>query len=113
MEYDDFIQKYIENEISLLGGHFLFFDQETRRPLALNFHGINPKRIHSIGQAEFMACVDMSTDDGQKYDLDFFVKTREHGDFEVTNITIHCAQDQLRYKWYEEGGIYKQQPVSR
>jgi len=74
MENKDFIETYIENESSLMGGHFLFFDQETQKPLALIFHGVNPRRIHSIAKDEFMACVDMSTDDGEKYDLDFFVR---------------------------------------
>lgn len=104
------LEHYIQKDVELKGGHFLFFDEKTQDTLVLNFHGVHPYRVHKTGPNNFVACVDMRSRDGREFDLDFFIHRDENGQT-LTRIAIHQAEGHPRYAWYKDQGISKQRPV--
>ena len=63
-------------------------------------------RVHTeylsiLGKTEFFACVDLATEDGDVYDMDFFLKGSKE-EMEVTRTTLHKLNGKPYYTWKQQ-----------
>ena len=90
------IEKHIAEQVAKGQGFFkvLFEGQE----LNLKLVRVHVEYLASLAPQRHFACVDMASDDGQFYDIDFFL----HGDpgaMTVTETTVHKLNGQPYYVW--------------
>ncbi len=107
------VEDYIFRECSLKGGHFLMYDPEQKKFLALCLaHPIPDDRLLQISDREWAACVDMRTDKGEPYNLDFLV-LEEEACPRIHGISVHEAEGIPRYQWQPRPeGTWRQVPRS-
>lgn len=90
------IEKHIDGQI-VQGDGFFRVDFEDRE-LRLKLVRVHVEYLATLGPRNHFACVDMVADDGEFYDVDFFL----HGDpgaMVVTNTTVHKINGRPVYVW--------------
>lgn len=90
------IEKHIAEQVALNEGFFkvLFQGQE----LKLKLVRVHVEYLASLAPQRHFACVDMASDDGQFYDIDFFLEG-DPGAMTVTETTVHKLNGQPYYVW--------------
>jgi hypothetical protein len=103
------VEQYIKQDKQARGGYFLLYDAKHDKPLALTLKGVHADKVMHAGDGKFLACADFVDTSGKTYDVDIFVKQAADSQLEVSEVAIHKAGDEHRYKWHKtEHGLEKQ-----
>jgi hypothetical protein len=93
------IEKHIAEKIASEGGYFhVPFEGGT---LKLKLVRVHVEYLASLGPRMHFACVDMAGNDGQFYDIDFFLEGVA-GDMKVTETTVHKLNGKPFYLWRQQ-----------
>ncbi len=93
------IEKHIADKTKAGGGKFSVVDGD--KTLSLTLTKIHNDKLANLGDGSYFACVDFKGDDGNTYDVDFFLKG-ESGAMLVTETTVHKVNGTPRYNWKQE-----------
>lgn len=105
------IEKHVEDQVRLGGGHFLLVHGD--RTLRLNLVRVHTEYLANLGPRRHFACVDLVDTIGDVYDVDFFL-AGDPGDMTVTETTVHKINGQPYYAWDQaEDGTWQRIPVDR
>ncbi len=77
-------------------GYFNF--QKDTIDLSLKLVRVHTEYLSVLGPNEFFACVDLATENGDVYDMDFFL-TGEPGNMRVTSTDLHKLNGKPYYTW--------------
>jgi transglutaminase-like putative cysteine protease len=94
------VEEGIRSNISTMtaeGGGFFHFKNDTLE-LSLKLVRVHTEYLSVLGPNEFFACVDLATEDGDVFDLDFFLKGIP-GNMDVTRTTLHKLNGKPFYTW--------------
>ena len=100
------IKGYIDKDTALKGGYFFVHDAKTNAPLALKLDKVHRDKLAKVSEKLYFACTDFKATNGKTYDLDFFMEATESG-LQVSEVMIHKESGNPRYRWVEEGGVWK------
>lgn len=79
------------------GGGFFHFTNDTTE-FSLKLVRVHTEYLSVLSPNEFFACVDLATEEGDVYDVDFFLRgTRD--DMNVTKTTLHKLNGKPYYTW--------------
>jgi len=90
------IRAYIDRETGANGG--VFHVENDSLDLDLKLVRVHTEYLSVLGPNEFFACVDLATESGDVYDVDFFLDG-EPGDMDVTRTDIHKRNGRPFYTW--------------
>jgi Transglutaminase-like superfamily len=90
------IEKHIDEQI--IQGEGAFRVAYEGEELRLKLVRIHLEYLATLGPGNHFACVDMATDDGEFYDVDFFMEG-DPGSMSVTNTTVHKINGRPIYVW--------------
>ena len=79
------------------GDGFFNFQKDTV-DLHLKLVRVHTEYLSVLGPNEYFACVDLATENGDVYDMDFFL-TGAPGDMEVTRTDLHKLNGKPYYTW--------------
>jgi hypothetical protein len=98
------IEKHIEDLSSANGGFFpISFDGEEMK---LKLVRVHMEYLANLGPRRHFACVDLASEEGNVYDVDFFL-SGDPGDMTVTETTVHKLNGRPFYLWREqEDGVW-------
>ena len=99
------IENYIQNDINLKGGFFVY-DKNKKEILTLTLTKIHKERLSNIGGDTYFACADFSASNGNIYDLDIFMTGKSQDNLVVTEINVHKENGTARYLWDNQQGIW-------
>lgn len=106
-ELANMVQRYVERQTTLQGGAFVYYDQETQKPLVLTLDKVHEDRLAKTGENSYFVCADFKSPEGKAYDLDFFLTGGGQRRPRVTEISIHKAEGRERYSWVEANGVWQ------
>lgn len=89
-----------------------YFHVETdSQELELKLVRVHTEFLANLGPQRHFACVDLAEEDGDVYDVDFFLEGKP-GDMEVTQTTVHKLNGRPFYTWEQhEDGTWHRVPV--
>jgi hypothetical protein len=90
------IEKHI-SEQSRIGGGYMRLEYEGES-LALKLVKVHTEYLAYLGPGSYFACVDLATDEGNVYDVDFFLGG-EADAMVVTETTVHKINGKRLYVW--------------
>ena len=90
------IRSNIEEQTKEGGGYFNF--RSDTLELSLKLVRVHTEYLAVLGPEEFFACVDLATENGDVYDVDFFMKGTPE-DMEVTRTDVHKLNGKPYYSW--------------
>ena len=90
------IRANIDKRVKEGGGYFNF--QSDTMNLSLKLVRVHTEYLSVLGPGSFFACVDLATENGDVYDVDFFLKGTP-GDMEVTMTKLHKLNGKPYYTW--------------
>lgn len=90
------IRSNIEQRTKEGGGYFNF--SSDTMDLSLKLVRVHTEYLSVLGPEEFFACVDLATENGDVYDVDFFMKGTPE-DMEVTKTNVHKLNGKPYYSW--------------
>jgi len=82
------------------GGGFFNFTNDTTE-FSLKLVRVHTEYLSVLTKDEFFACVDLATEDGEVYDMDFFLKGT-HDNMQVTRTTLHKLNGKPYYAWKQK-----------
>ncbi len=94
------IEQHIAEQVAQHDGFFTV--PFEGRQLRLNLVRVHVEYLASLAPQRHFACVDMASDDGQFYDVDFFL-SGDPGDMTVTETTVHKLNGRPYYLWEQNG----------
>jgi len=106
----DAIEAWVNEQSKLLGGYFLLYDTQAKKPLALTLDHVHRDRLASLGNDVYFACADFKEQGGTMYDIDVFMRD-EDGKLVPTDVSVHKEAGNPRYTWAEENGVWVKKPV--
>ncbi|MCK5700950.1 MAG: transglutaminase domain-containing protein, partial [Cyclobacteriaceae bacterium] len=90
------IRSNIEMRTKEGGGYFNF--QSDSVNLSLKLVRVHTEYLSVLGPDSFFACVDLATENGDVYDVDFFMKGTP-GNMQVTKTDVHKLNGKPYYTW--------------
>ena len=99
------IENYIQNDINLKGGFFVY-DKNKKEILNLTLIKIHKERLSNIGGETYFACADFNASNGNIYDLDVFMTGKSQDNLVVTEINVHKENGEARYLWENQQEIW-------
>ncbi len=98
------IEKHIEDLSEENGGFFpIAFDGKEMK---LKLVRVHMEYLANLGPRKHFACVDLASEDGNVYDVDFFLEG-DPGSMAVTETTVHKLNGRPFYLWREqEDGVW-------
>ncbi len=87
-------------------GYFLFEDS-TGKVLKLKLEKVHKERLSPLGNNTYFVCADFISEDGTRYDLDFFMKGKFPDKLKVYDMTVHKINGKPLYTWVKVGEIWK------
>ncbi len=90
------IEKHIAERVAQGGGFFQVTFEG--RELKLKLVRVHMEYLATLAPERHFACVDMASDDGQFYDVDFFLAGKA-GEMTVTETTVHKLNGRPYYLW--------------
>jgi hypothetical protein len=98
------IEKHIEELSEANGGFFpIVFDGKQMK---LKLVRVHMEYLANLGPRRHFACVDLASEDGNVYDVDFFLEG-DPGNMTVTETTVHKLNGRPFYLWREqEDGVW-------
>ena len=104
------IRQHIHN-VEERDGHFRI--ETDSQSLDLQLVRVHTEYLSVLGPNEFFACVDLATDKGDVYDVDFFLKGNTNH-MEVTQKSVHKINGKPYYTWRQaEDGSWTTVPVEK
>ena len=107
------IQAGIENHIAeqtRLGNGYIRLDHKGEE-LALKLVKVHTEYLAYLGPGEYFACVDLASDEGNVYDVDFFLRG-DVGAMSVTETTVHKVNGKPLYVWKQNrDGTWERKPA--
>lgn len=108
-EVAQFIRDYVKNEEPK--GKVKIEHPETGEMLELTLEKVHRERLARINKNKYFVCADFKGPDGTLYDLDFFVRQKGEGQFELIKgkKSLHKVAGEARYTWHydEDAGVWK------
>ncbi|MHC4585658.1 MAG: transglutaminase-like domain-containing protein, partial [Planctomycetota bacterium] len=103
------IENHIAEQTRLGNGHMrLDFEGEE---LGLKLVKVHTEYLANLGGGEYFACVDLASDEGNVYDVDFFLGG-DVGSMSVTETTIHKVNGKPLYVWKQNrDGTWEHRPA--
>ena len=103
------IENHIAEQIHLGNGHMrLDFEGEE---LGLKLVKVHTEYLANLGGGEYFACVDLASDEGNVYDVDFFLGG-DVGAMSVTETTVHKINGKPLYVWKQNrDGTWEHRPA--
>ena len=98
-DVDKGIRANIEARTKEGGGYFDF--KKDTLDLSLKLVRVHTEYLSVLGPNEFFACVDLATENGDVYDMDFFLKGNP-GDMQVTKTDLHKLNGKPYYTWKKD-----------
>ena len=92
-------------------GWYTIEDPVQGKPIRLRLDEVHRERLARVAPDTYFACADFVSDDGVKYDLDFFMKGKDAAHLRFADVSIHKRNGVERYRWREEDGLWKKQPL--
>ncbi|MBT4767091.1 MAG: transglutaminase domain-containing protein [Phycisphaerae bacterium] len=93
------IEAHIAKETEQGGGYFpLTYDGKDMK---LKLVRVHTEYLANLGPGRHFACVDLASQDGNVYDVDFFLEG-EPGDMRVTETTVHKLNGRPYYLWRQQ-----------
>ena len=102
------IGDYINMDTALKGGQFCVYDTQAKTPLAMKLDKVHNDKLAKVSDGVYFACTDFKATNGKMYDVDFFMKSSEHG-LMISEIMIHKEDGKPRYGWVEKDGTWMRQ----
>ncbi len=103
------IEKHIAEQVAR--GHGFFNVEFEGRELRLNLVRVHVEYLATLAPHRHFACVDMASDDGEFYDIDFFL-SGDPGAMTVTETTVHKHNGIPYYLWKQnDDGRWVHVPV--
>lgn len=98
------IEKHIEDVSMANGGFFpIHFDGKEMK---LKLVRVHMEYLANLGPSRHFACVDLASEEGNVYDVDFFL-SGDPGNMRVTETTVHKLNGRPFYLWREqEDGVW-------
>ncbi len=93
------IRDNIEARIQEGEGYFNF--QNDTLDMSLKLVRVHTEYLSVLGSNRFFACVDLATENGDVYDMDFFLKGIP-GDMQVTSTDLHKLNGKPYYTWKKD-----------
>ena len=90
------IRANIDAQIKAGDGYFTFWNDSIE--LSLKLVRVHTEYLSVLGSNEFFACVDLATENGDVYDVDFFLEGSV-GDMKVTQTDVHKLNGKPYYAW--------------
>ncbi|MBM4293439.1 MAG: transglutaminase domain-containing protein [Deltaproteobacteria bacterium] len=105
------IERHIEEQVSLGGGHFKLPFQN--KELRLKLVRVHTEYLSNLGPGRYFACVDLVDISGDVYDVDFFL-AGEPAAMKVTETTVHKINGQPYYAWEQKSdGAWHRIPLEK
>ncbi|MFY0686200.1 MAG: transglutaminase domain-containing protein [Cyclobacteriaceae bacterium] len=98
-DVDKGIRANIDQRVKEGNGFFNF--QKDTIDLSLKLVRVHTEYLSVLSQNEFFACVDLATEDGDVYDVDFFLKGTP-GNMKVTRTDVHKLNGKPYYTWKKD-----------
>jgi len=95
-EVEQGIRANIEDRTKAGGGYFHY--QKDTVELSLKLVRVHTEYLSVLGPDKFFACVDLATEEGDVYDMDFFL-SGVPGDMQVTRTDLHKLNGKPYYTW--------------
>jgi len=95
-QVDRGIRANIQTRIKEGNGYFNF--QNDTMDLSLKLVRVHTEYLSILGRKKFFACVDLATDNGDVYDVDFFMNG-DADDMRVTGTSVHKLNGKPYYTW--------------
>ena len=90
------IRANINAQIKAGDGYFTFWNDSIE--LSLKLVRVHTEYLSVLGSNEFFACVDLATENGDVYDVDFFLEGTI-GNMKVTQTDVHKLNGKPYYAW--------------
>ncbi|NMM49919.1 transglutaminase-like domain-containing protein [Marinigracilibium pacificum] len=105
------IRENIAEQTKAGNGYFKFSNDTT--DFSLKLVRVHTEYLSILGPNEFFACVDLATENGDVYDVDFFLKGSKE-DMTVTRTDLHKLNGKPYYTWKQsEDKTWKTVPVEQ
>lgn len=96
---DQRVRNYIENESKGNGGRFKI--EKDGNTLSLKLVRVHTEYISTLGPQRHFACVDLAAENGDVYDVDFFLEGKKK-DLTITQQTVHKRNGIPFYTWEQK-----------
>jgi transglutaminase-like putative cysteine protease len=93
------IKSYIDNKTKEADGYFHVKDEN--KELRLKLVRVHTEYLSNLGPNRHFACVDLADENGDVYDVDFFMEG-EPGAMDVTETTVHKLNGKPFYSWKQK-----------
>ena len=93
------IKSYIDNKTKEADGYFHVKDEN--KELRLKLVRVHTEYLSNLGPNHHFACVDLADENGDVYDVDFFMEG-EPGAMDVTETTVHKLNGKPFYSWKQK-----------
>lgn len=93
------IEAHIAKETEQGGGYFPL--TYNGKDMKLKLVRVHTEYLANLGPGRHFACVDLASQDGNVYDVDFFLEG-EPGDMRVTETTVHKLNGRPYYLWRQQ-----------
>ena len=93
------IEAHIAKETEQGGGYFPL--TYNGKDMKLKLVRVHTEYLANLGPGRHFACVDLASQDGNVYDVDFFLEG-EPGDMQVTETTVHKLNGRPYYLWRQQ-----------
>ncbi len=97
-EIEEGIKNFIEAYSQENDGHFVV--EEKDKELRLKLVRVHTEYLSNLGPERFFACVDLADQNGDVYDVDFFMEG-EPGKMKVTSTSLHKLNGKPFYTWQQ------------
>ncbi|MGM0580340.1 MAG: transglutaminase-like domain-containing protein [Bacteroidota bacterium] len=93
------IKNYIDNKTKEADGYFHVKDEN--KELRLKLVRVHTEYLSNLGPNRHFACVDLADENGDVYDVDFFMEGKP-GAMDVTETTVHKLNGKPFYSWKQK-----------
>ncbi|WMN06656.1 transglutaminase domain-containing protein [Marivirga arenosa] len=93
------IKAYIKNKTKEADGYFHVKDEN--KELRLKLVRVHTEYLSNLGPNRHFACVDLADENGDVYDVDFFMEGKP-GAMDVTETTVHKLNGKPFYSWKQK-----------
>lgn len=93
------IKSYIDNKTKEADGYFHVKDEN--KELRLKLVRVHTEYLSNLGPNRHFACVDLADENGDVYDVDFFMEGKP-GAMDVTETTVHKLNGKPFYSWKQK-----------
>lgn len=111
-EIETGIKSYIDREQKRNDGYFIFENDTAKYKMRLV--RVHTEYLSNLGPGKYFACVDLAVENGNVYDVDFFLEG-EPGNMKVVRTSLHKLNGKPYYTWKQnkEENSWETVPVDK